>query len=108
MLPTFGAGRRARGAHFEPLFEAAPPATRTRRRRGRGGQLIEVQVSPDDPIKSARADASVWVLLSRSPGLVSSFGAGVPIDFAEAGRNPVVWTDDFSNILELVTFFHQQ
>lgn len=68
-------------------------------------QYVEVQFSREDPILAARADASVWVLLSRAPGVVTSFGAGVPIEFTPASRDPVVWTDDFSNIFELVTFF---
>lgn len=68
-------------------------------------QYVSYRPDAQDAAEKARAAASVWVLLSETPGVVRSFGVGQPIEFVESSAPPVVWTDDYSNILQLVTFF---
>ncbi|RIK74947.1 MAG: hypothetical protein DCC67_15900 [Planctomycetota bacterium] len=46
--------------------------------------------------------ACTWVLLHRRPGYFAERKLGVPLAQATAGRIPVLWTDDYSNVFSIL------
>jgi hypothetical protein len=69
-----------------------------------GLDAVEVDAGPgeEEPVGSR----SVWALLHREPGYFADRGIGVPLADAAAGRPSVTWTDDFHNVVQILTYGH--
>jgi hypothetical protein len=59
---------------------------------------VYIHAEPDESPSSAQ---SMWVLLSRQPGRFGDLNVGRPLE-TSPGRDPVVWTDDFSSVLSVL------
>ena len=60
---------------------------------------IVVEVPPDDTPATA---GCVWVLLTRTAGVLSSQGVGVSLEDYLHDRPGVTWTDDYSSLFDVL------
>jgi len=60
---------------------------------------IVIEVPPDD---TPATSACVWVLLTRTAGVLSEQEVGVRLNDYLQGRSAVTWTDDFSSLLKVL------
>jgi hypothetical protein len=51
---------------------------------------------------SPGAGAATWILLHRTPGYFASHNFGEPLQRDGEPVPPVTWTDDYSNVVEIL------
>jgi hypothetical protein len=63
---------------------------------------LEARIVVAEPDNSPAGQLSVWVFLRRPDDFFDEHSFGRPLTDATRGRPPVVWTDDYSNIIEIL------
>jgi hypothetical protein len=63
---------------------------------------LEARIVVAEPDKSPSGQLSVWVFLRRPDDFFDKHAFGRPLTDATRGRPPVTWTDDYSNVIEIL------
>jgi predicted membrane-bound spermidine synthase len=63
---------------------------------------LDARIIVAEPDKSPAGILSVWVFLRRPDDYFDEHSFGRPLTDATRGRPPVAWTDDYSNVIEIL------